>query len=45
MQLANTVQVRTVLAQEFNMQQHMGANSWTNRCAAETQRLVGGGFA
>lgn len=39
--LANTKQVRKVLAEEFNMQQHMGANSWTNKCADETLRVVG----
>lgn len=39
--LANTKQVRKVLAQEFALKGLMGANSWTNRCVDETQRTVG----
>ena len=41
MMLANTKQVRSILAQEFNMVGQMGTNSWTNRCADETLRVVG----
>lgn len=41
MSLANTKQVRSILAKEFNMVGHMGTNSWTNRCADDTQRTVG----
>lgn len=41
MTLANTKQVRAVLAEEFGMQQRMGMNSWTNKCADETLRVVG----
>lgn len=40
MQLANTKQVRAVLKAEFDVK-HMGENSWTNKCADETLRIVG----
>jgi hypothetical protein len=39
--LANTKQVRVVLEKEFAMKGLMSANSWTNKCADETLRVVG----
>lgn len=39
--LANTLQVRSILAQEFNMTGQMGANSWTNRVKKDNMRTVG----
>lgn len=41
MELANTVQVRSILAKEFNMQGRMGNNSWTNRVKKDNMRTVG----
>jgi len=41
MMLANTLQVRSILAQEFNMVGQMGTNSWTNRVKKDNMRTVG----